>query len=273
MKKRHRIFTNCSEAIELYLDRIEKNKPLTTEEELELGQHSMSGDTAARNRLIEANLRFVISCVIKLYTPQVPLEELISAGNAGLALAATRYNPSFGRRFDSYAVHYICDYIRQAKSEYVSHIRIPQDVLKASRQKAVSVNDEVDYYQLIEMEDEKAVCPITYESFDEDFDNEDEDAPCLSLIERVASPIDSEALSYALGESDTDLRTFLGQYYEPMEVNIMMDYAHKIIDGYSIADLAYEYRIPKRLMENFVSQFLEKAKLLNLRQAYDLMAA
>ena len=273
MKKRHRIFTNCSEAIELYLDRIEKNKPLTTEEELELGQRSMLGDTAARNRLIEANLRFVISSVIKLYTPRVPLEELISAGNAGLALAATRYNPSFGLRFDSYAVHYIRDYIRQAISEYNSQIRIPQDVLKASRQKAPSANDEIDYYKLLEMEDENAVYPITYESFDEGFYNEDEDAPCLSLIERVASPIDSEALSYALRESDTDLRTFLGQYYQPMEVNVMMDFAHKVIDGYSIANLAYEYRIPKRLMENFVSQLLEKAQLLNLRKAYDRMAA
>ena len=273
MKKRHRIFTNCSEAIELYLDRIENNKPLTTEEELELGQRSMSGDTAARNRLIEANLRFVISCDIKLYTPRVPLEELISAGNAGLALAATRYNPSFGRRFDSYAVHYICDFIRQAISEYVSQIRIPQDVLKASRQKAVSVNDEIDYYQLVEMEDERAAYPITYESFDEDFDNEENDAPCLSLIERVASPIDSEALSYVIRESDTDLRTFLGQYYHPMEVNVMMDFAHKITDGYTIADLAYDYRLPKHLMGEFVSQLLEKAKLLNLRKAYNRMVA
>lgn len=273
MKKRHRIFTNCSEAIDRYLDKIENNKPFTTEEELELGQRSMSGDTTARNMLIEANLRFVISCVIKMYTTQVPLEELISAGNAGLALAATRYNPSFGRRFDSYAVHYICEHIRQAVSEYVSQIRIPQDVLKASRQKAPSVNDELNYSQLVEMEDERAAYPITYESFDEDFGNEDDDAPCLSLMERVASPIDSEALSYALRESDTDLRAFLGQYYQPMEVNIMMDYAHKIADGYTIADLAYDYRLPKRLMGDFVSQLLEKANLLQLSKAYHRLAA
>ena len=103
---------NCTDALTAYMEDIKHTQPLTTEEEHELGRRSQLGDTNARNKLIEANQRFVVDCVIKFNNKTVPAEELISAGRLGLVVAADRYDPTFEGRFTTYAVHYIKEHIR-----------------------------------------------------------------------------------------------------------------------------------------------------------------
>ena len=94
-----------------------------------------------------------------------------------------------------------------------------------------------------------------------------------TLNEIVAAEADTEALAYALRESDTDFRIFLSDYFSPMEVKMLMDYAHKLLAGYTIADLAFEYRMPKKQIKNYISQLIEKAQRLQLREAYHKLAA
>ena len=80
MKKMNHILETSAGVINHYLEQIKDNQPLTMEEEQELGRRILSGDTAARNKLIEANLRFVLTCAINMATHHVPIEELIAAG-------------------------------------------------------------------------------------------------------------------------------------------------------------------------------------------------
>ena len=265
------ILEGRSKTIDHYLKQIRNNKPLTTEEEHELGRRIMSGDIDARNKLIETNLRLVLTCAIKMATPKIPIDEVIAAGNYGLVIAATRYNPSFKGRFGSYAIHYIREHIRQAIREYFNQVHIPIEVLKAAHKPTLSVNDELDYYQLIDKEygtKTPSVYPTTYESFDKDFGAEDEEATCRPLIERVAAPMDSAALEYALRDAYTDFREFLGHYYDPIDVNVLMDYANKCLEGYTIADLAHDYRVPTKKMNSVIADIMQKTHLYHLLTAY-----
>lgn len=262
--------TENNETLTAYLDAIKKTQPLTTEEEHELGRRSQMGDIDARNKLVEANQRFVVDCVIKFHNKNVPSEELISAGNLGLVIAATRYNPAFEGRFTSYAVHYIRERIRQAIAEYNATIRIPLEVQKESRREAPSVNDELDFEKLLDWKTKTVHNPI-YQSLDGSIDEESDDS--RPLVEMVAAAADTDALAYALRESETDFGTFLSDYFSPSEVKVLMDYAHKLLDGYTVADLAHEYRLPKKRMRQYVAQLIEKANLLKLRERYQKLAA
>jgi len=94
-------------------------KPLLTkEQEAELGVRSLGGDTEARNALVEANLRLVLSYVKKHWKRQ-DFDDIVSAGNAGLIRAAEKFDPSKGFRFTTYAVWWI----RQQVSEYFADSR------------------------------------------------------------------------------------------------------------------------------------------------------
>ena len=94
-------------------------KPLLTkEQEAELGVRSLGGDTEARNALVEANLRLVLSHV-KKHGKRQDFDDIVSAGNTGLIRAAEKFDPSKGFRFTTYAVWWI----RQQVSEYFADSR------------------------------------------------------------------------------------------------------------------------------------------------------
>ena len=113
------------DSINLYLKDIGHIKLLSPEEEKELAYKAREGDRKARDRLIAANTRFVVT-VAKQYQGQgLDLEDLISEGNAGLIKAADKFNPDLGWKFISYAVWWIRQSIIQALSEKSRTIRLP----------------------------------------------------------------------------------------------------------------------------------------------------
>ena len=270
MSKVIRITDRSSEAFNAYLKDIKHTEPLSTEEELELARLSQMGDIDARNKLIEANQRYVVTCVNDFQNKTVPMDELVAAGRLGLVIAATRYNPDFEGRFITYAVHYIRDYIRQAIADYCNTVRVPLHIKKAARKATPSVNDELDFAKLIDWEP-KPIYDIICQPLEGVIEGEEEDS--RSLIETIAADADTDALAYAMRESEDNLRDFLSNYYSPTDVNMLMDYAHKYVNGYTIADLANEYRLPKKHVEKYIAQLLEKAKLLNLCHIYNKHAA
>ena len=265
MNKEIRITDRSSEAFNAYLKDIKHTQPLSTEEEHELARLSQMGDINARNKLIEANLRYVITCVNDFHNKTVPMDELVAAGRLGLVIAATRYNPSFEGRFTTYAVHYIKEHIRQTIADYNATIRVPVETLKATRIAAPSVNDELDYEKLLNWK-QKSVYDNIRLSLDSILDEDDLDS--RPLIETIAAGADADALNYAVREANSDLRAFLADYYSKQEVDLLMNYAHKYANGFTLSDLAFEYRLPLRLMKSYITQLLEKARLLKLRQKY-----
>lgn len=82
---------------------MEKIQMLTQEEEISIARRSRTGDVAARNRLIESNLRFVLKVVFQYWSPGLPLMDMISEGCQGLIKAAKTFDPNKGFRFLTYA--------------------------------------------------------------------------------------------------------------------------------------------------------------------------
>ncbi|RMD92880.1 MAG: RNA polymerase sigma factor RpoD/SigA [Calditrichaeota bacterium] len=124
-KKGHSPEARTKQSIEKYLEEIGNYSPLSPEEEIELARRIRKGDARALDKLVKANLRFVIS-VAKEYQGQgLPLQDLISEGNLGLIKAAQRFDETRGFKFISYAVWWIRQSILQALAEQSRVVRLP----------------------------------------------------------------------------------------------------------------------------------------------------
>lgn len=114
-----------SESLEKYLSEIAKEEMITVEEEVQLAQKIKKGDQKALERLVKANLRFVVS-VAKQYQHQgLSLPDLINEGNVGLIKAAQKFDETKGFKFISYAVWWIRQSILQAIAEQSRIVRLP----------------------------------------------------------------------------------------------------------------------------------------------------
>ncbi|MCI0512550.1 RNA polymerase sigma factor RpoD/SigA [candidate division KSB1 bacterium] len=124
-KKKKHTESRSKQSIEKYLEEIGGFSPLSPEEEIFLARRIKKGDEIALDKLVKANLRFVIS-VAKEYQGQgLPLQDLISEGNLGLIKAAQRFDETRGFKFISYAVWWIRQSILQALAEQSRVVRLP----------------------------------------------------------------------------------------------------------------------------------------------------
>lgn len=108
---------NNSINLEKYLEEIGKIDLLTPEEEVDLANRIKKGDQNALEKLIKANLRFVVVIANKFKNKGLPISELINEGNLGLVKAAQRFDETRGFKFISYAVWWIRQSILQALAE------------------------------------------------------------------------------------------------------------------------------------------------------------
>ena len=117
--------------LEKYLKDISQEALLTPEEEVELAQRIRLGDEAAADRLVKANLRFVVSVAKQYQNRGVSLQDLINEGNLGLIKAAHRFDETKGFKFISFAVAWIRQAIMQAVSEQSRIVRLPMNKVNA----------------------------------------------------------------------------------------------------------------------------------------------
>jgi RNA polymerase primary sigma factor len=114
-----------SASLDKYLQEIGREELITAEDEVELAQRIKQGDQVALEKLVKANLRFVVS-VSKQYQNQgLTLPDLINEGNLGLIKAAQRFDETRGFKFISYAVWWIRQSILQAIAEQARIVRLP----------------------------------------------------------------------------------------------------------------------------------------------------
>src|SRR6187455_3547863 len=115
-----------STAFDQYLQDIQK-LPLITdpEEEKRLAKRARKGDQAATDRLVTANLRFVISYVKRFQGHGLDLSELVAIGNEGLLKAVRKFDPDQGVKFISYAVWWVRQAVLKALAEQTRSVRIP----------------------------------------------------------------------------------------------------------------------------------------------------
>lgn len=117
--------------LDKYLSDIAKEALLTTDEEVELAQRIKAGDQAALDKLVRANLRFVVSVAKQYQNQGLSLQDLIDEGNLGLVKAAQRFDETRGFKFISYAVWWIRQSILQAVAEQARIIRLPMNQVGA----------------------------------------------------------------------------------------------------------------------------------------------
>ena len=114
-----------------YLGKIRGGRLLNAAEERELSTRSREGDEEARARLIESNLRLVISIAKKYRGRGMLFEDLIQEGNAGLIKAVERFDPSLGNRFSTYATWWIRQAVTRAVADHARTVRLPAHVVDA----------------------------------------------------------------------------------------------------------------------------------------------
>jgi RNA polymerase primary sigma factor len=112
-------------SLELYLKDISKNAALSAEDEARLAVRIKKGDRKALEKLIKANLRFVVSVARNYQNQGLPLGELISEGNLGLIQAAKRFDEKRNFKFISYAVWWIRQAILRALADRSRITRVP----------------------------------------------------------------------------------------------------------------------------------------------------
>jgi RNA polymerase primary sigma factor len=127
-KAKKTVETNSDEnVLSMYLQEISRIPLLSREAEDEAARAAARGDKAARNRLANGNLRFVVNVAKKYQGKGLPLADLIGEGNIGLMMAVDHYDVDKGYHFISYAVWWIRQTILKALNEKARMIRLPQN--------------------------------------------------------------------------------------------------------------------------------------------------
>lgn len=185
------------DAFQSYLRDIRSLGLLTHAEEIELAQRAAAGDDWARHRLIECNLRLVISIARRYTSTGVPLIDLIQEGNLGLMRAAEKFDYQRGCHFGTYATWWIRQAVSRAAGEQSRLIHLPEHVatrLRKVRRVAAQISQENGLDPLPEQIAE--ICNFAVEEVKD----------LLSIIEQPVSldaPVDDEA-RYSLADSLED---------------------------------------------------------------------
>jgi RNA polymerase primary sigma factor len=195
-------FTNReNKSLDKYLNEISKVEMITPQEEVELAKRIKEGDQLALERLVNANLRFVVSVAKQYQNQGLTLGDLINEGNLGLIKAAQRFDETRGFKFISYAVWWIRQSILQALADQSRLVRLPLNkVGSLSKIGAAAASLEQEHEreattseiaERLELPQEEIETTLSTSSRHVSIDapiNEDEDASLLTLLPNDQEP-------------------------------------------------------------------------------------
>ena len=202
----------ADDSVRLYLREIGKIPLLTTEEEQELAKKIVEGDKKAKDKMVEANMRLVVSIAKRYSGRGLDFLDLIQEGNTGLLRAVEKFDPEKGFKFSTYATWWIRQAITRAIADQARTIRIPvhmvetiNKVLRTTRKLTTELNREPTNEEIakeLDMEVEKVeyVMRIKQDiaSLDASVgrDGDDEDSVLGDFVEdeERVSPEDSAAM-------------------------------------------------------------------------------
>jgi len=128
-------------ALNIYLDEIGREQLMSDDEERKLAEQIANGNERALSRLIEANLKFVVSVARQYKGKGLDMEDLVSEGNIGLMKAASKFDVTRGIRFVNFAVVYIRQAIEKAIEQQTGFSQVPKDIKQEmARQQSMPVS-------------------------------------------------------------------------------------------------------------------------------------
>ena len=185
-------------ALNRYLDEIGKEQLLTNEEERQLAERIAEGDSRALSKLVEANLKFVVTVARQYKGKGVAMEDLVSEGNIGLMKAAAKFDASKGVRFVNYAVVHIRQAIEKAIDQQGGLYQVPKDVKQdLARQQSIPLSVDAPLGHRTNM----SLLSVLV----------NKDAPLAD--ERVHSEAIEDAIEYALGTLDDRERRVVNAFF------------------------------------------------------------
>jgi RNA polymerase primary sigma factor len=122
-----------SPGLDVYFEQLRRRPLLTREDEKTLSTEVQKGQLSARNRMIEGNLRLVVSIAKRFQGRGIPFEDLIAEGNVGLVRAVERFDPKVGVAFSTYATWWIRQAIFRAFEKIPRAIRLPGHIAESLR--------------------------------------------------------------------------------------------------------------------------------------------
>ena len=130
--------------LNIYLDEIGAKSLLSEDEERRLAARIHAGDERALNKLIEANLRFVVAIARQYQNKGLPIDDLISEGNIGLMKAARKYDGERGVRFVNYAVVFVRQQIEKALKMESAELRV-ENMKDVRDDNSPAIDDGMEY--------------------------------------------------------------------------------------------------------------------------------
>ena len=212
-----------SESLDLYLRDIASSEPLSSAEEIALAKKIHKGCQRSRDKLVAANLRFVVSVAREYQNHGVPLADLISAGNMGLMTAAERFDGTRGFKFISYAVWWIRQAIHQSLAQDARVVRLPinridllHNISKVSRELRQASETEPEPETVakelgvsVEMVKDTLLRARDVYSLDASFREEDDHSLLHVLPDETQKAPDAEVVQNSVREQVRDVLTSL----------------------------------------------------------------
>ncbi|MCD4834455.1 MAG: RNA polymerase sigma factor RpoD/SigA [Bacteroidales bacterium] len=269
------ITQRADESISRYFHEISKHSMITAEEEVELSVRIRNGDNDALEKLVVANLRFVISVAKQYQNQGLSFSDLINEGNLGLVKAAKKFDETRGFKFISYAVWWIRQSIIQAISDQTRIVRLPLNRLSSINKitKAIPyleqeferepTDDEIAGYLDLTNDEVKLANDIKKRqvSFDKPLLNDgDNEFSLYDIVQtgNIPSP-DSNTMIESLV---TNIKRALSKLTKREAAILTMSFGLFSTPIYSLHDIALEYDMSSERVRQIRSRGLLKLKTL-----------
>ena len=254
-----------------YLADIARENMVTPEEEVVLAQRIKEGDEIALERLVRANLRFVVSVAKQYQNQGLSLPDLINEGNVGLIKAAQRFDETKGFKFISYAVWWIRQSILQAVAEQSRMVRLPLNQVGAlSKIKKTSMRLEQLYHRQptvkeiadeLDLPEHKVVAALRMNAKEISMDAPISDDDDMSLIDTIipegaASTDDGITRKLDSSEIRRSMSILTDKEREIINLYFGIDVSH----NYTLEEIAYRLDLTRERVRQIKDKALKKLK-------------
>jgi RNA polymerase primary sigma factor len=258
-------------SLDKYLADIARENMVTPEEEVILAQRIKAGDEIALERLVRANLRFVVSVAKQYQNQGLSLPDLINEGNVGLIKAAQRFDETKGFKFISYAVWWIRQSILQAVAEQSRMVRLPLNQVGAlSKIKKTSTRLEQLYHRQptvreiaeeLDLPEHKVTAALRMNAKEVSMDAPISDDDDMSLIDTLIPDGSISTDENIIRKFDgTEIRRSMSILTDKEREIINLYFGIDVSHNYTLEEIAYRLDLTRERVRQIKDKALKKLK-------------